>query len=410
MTRPPTTDSSEPSNGNDVRAKLISAAADLFAKAPPTDVTAKQIAEAAGVNHGQIHHYFGSKHGLIAATIADASSAYQKERAEDAVRFPAKLDADYRPDGWRTLAYLAASGAWRQPPFEPSPVVEGLAKSRAHELGSEVNDVDVLADVAGALALQRGWWIFRDIIETSLQVFAPDTAAVRNEISERSRRLFDSTISLGAPVDEPIVQPAPPVEQEPRGRDAVRLNLMAAAVALLADRPPTEVTTKEIAAHAGVNHGQVHHYFASKEHLIAQSIRYGVEPLMQAIDDGEVATPVPIRTEYRLPIWRTLAHIASTEEWINEAYERAPLVRRSVTIIADRLGLPETASTVHAQAAIVHALELGWAVYRDIIEYGLDAIGGDVPAIRHRLALMSCRVVDERVRCEPVVDHARQPI
>ena len=383
-----------------VRSKLISAAAALFEETPPTEVTTKQIALAAGVNHGQIHHYFGSKHGLIAATIADDTARYHQERLAEATEFPLGLDADHRPREWRTLAYLAASGAWRQPPFEPSPVVSTLARRRAEDLGRPPEDTQVLSDVAATLALQRGWWVFRDIIETALREFEPDIAAVRREVSARSSRLFDESIRLGTRVDEYPSQPSPVQDGRPRGRNEVSESLMAAAVELLADHPPTKVTTKEIAARAGVNHGQVHHYFASKEHLIAQSIRFGVDPLVQQIDMGTIPSPVPIRTERRLPVWRTLAHIASTEEWVNEAYERAPLVRRSVDTIASRLDEPTTATTVQAQAAVVHALELGWAIYRDIIEYGLDAMGGDIYAIRRRLAAMSCRLVDEAVRVD----------
>ena len=36
----------------------------------------------------------------------------------------------------------------------------------------------------------------------------------------------------------------------------------------------------------------------------------------------------------------------------------------------------------------------------NIIKYGLDAMGGDIDAIRRRLAAMSCRLVDEAVRVD----------
>jgi len=384
-----------------VREKLILAAESLFASAPPGDVTAKQIAQEAGVNHGQIHHYFGSKDGLIAATLSDDQGQYRIERRGDAQSFPDTLDANYRASAWRTLAYVAASGTWRQPPFEPSPVVKVLAEQRAADVGARPTDTPVLADVAAALALQRGWWIFRDIIETALGEFDPDIAAIRSEVTTRSSRLFDESIPLGAIGDE-VAQPSlPAIDGTPRGRDQVRASLMSAAIELLAEHAPSKVTTKQIAAHAGVNHGQVHHYFASKQHLIAQSIRHAADPLVQAIESSAIPSPVPIRTERRLSIWRTLAHIASTEEWVDEAYERAPVVRKNVEIVASRLDKPTTATTVHAQVAVVHALELGWAVYRNIIEYGITAIEGDVHPVRKRLAAMSCRLVDDAVRVNP---------
>lgn len=381
-----------------VRLRLIEAASRLLADAPPTEVTGKQIAEAAGVNHGQIHHYFGSKDELVAATITDGAARYNQERLADGTHFPLPLDTERRSPAWRTLAYLASSGIWRQPPYDPSPVVETLARRRAEDIDSEPNDPRVMADVAAVMALQRGWWIFQDIIETSLGEFDPDIAAVRQQVADRSLHLIDETIPLGVPTAETNIVPIRVQLDDsiPRGRDEVRASLMSAAYELLADRPPPQVTTKEIAALAGVNHGQVHHYFESKEHLIAQTTRFGSTPLLQAMDDG--STPVPIRTTTRHPMWRTLAHIAANEDWVHEAYGSAPVVPRMVEIVAERTGEPRTSSSVHGQVAAVHALELGWAIYRDIIEYGFESLGGDITKMRARLSAISCRLVDGAAR------------
>ncbi len=384
-----------------VRAKLMHAASALLADAPPTEVTSKQIADLAGVNHGQIHHYFGSKDGLVAATIQDDDAAYHRDRLADGERFPLPIETEVRSPAWRTLAYLAASGVWRQPPFDPSPIVHALAKRRAEDAGLEPSDPHVMADVAATMAIQRGWWIFRDIIETALGAFDPDIPAIRQQVAKRSLRLIDETLPLGpstagietdiSPIRIPLGRTAP------RGRDQVRASLMSAACELLAERPPAQVTTKKIASLAGVNHGQVHHYFESKEHLIAQALRFGSAPLLEAMEDSSARVPVPIRTTTRHPMWRTLAHIAATEDWVHEAYGRAPVVLKMVEVVAKRTGRPTTCTTVHSQVATVHALELGWAVYRDIIEYGLVALGGDIPKVRARLAAISCRLVDKEV-------------
>ena len=382
-----------------VRAKLMHAASALLADAPPTEVTSKQIADRAGVNHGQIHHYFGSKDDLVAATIQDDNAAYHRDRLADGERFPLPIETEVRSPAWRTLAYLAASGVWRQPPFDPSPIVNALAERRAQDTGLEPSDPHVMADVAATMAIQRGWWIFQDIIETSLGAFDPDIPTIRRQVAERSLRLIDDTLPLGQPLEETNIAPigAPLGDTTPRGRDEVRHSLMSAAYELLAERPPAQVTTKEIASLAGVNHGQVHHYFESKEHLIAQTIRFGSTPLLEAMEGERARVPVPIRTTTRHPMWRTLAHIAATEDWVHEAYGRAPVVLKMVEVVAERTGRPTTCTSVHSQVATVHALELGWAVYRDIIEYGLLFLGGDLRKIRSRLAAISCRLVDEEV-------------
>lgn len=51
-----------------VEKKLIESAAVLVGSIGPNQLTIRDIAEHAGVNHAQIHHYFGSKDGLLSAT------------------------------------------------------------------------------------------------------------------------------------------------------------------------------------------------------------------------------------------------------------------------------------------------------------------------------------------------------
>lgn len=51
-----------------VEKKLIESAAVLVGSIGPNQLTIRDIAEHAGVNHAQIHHYFGGKDGLLTAT------------------------------------------------------------------------------------------------------------------------------------------------------------------------------------------------------------------------------------------------------------------------------------------------------------------------------------------------------
>ena len=56
------------SKREDVEQKLIQAASELICDLGPNKITIRDIADHAGVNHGQIHHYFGGKKGLLEAT------------------------------------------------------------------------------------------------------------------------------------------------------------------------------------------------------------------------------------------------------------------------------------------------------------------------------------------------------
>tara|TARA_X000000368_G_scaffold60865_1_gene42956 strand:+ start:3066 stop:3677 length:612 start_codon:yes stop_codon:yes gene_type:complete len=51
-----------------VEKKLIESAAVLVGSIGPNQLTIRDIADHAGVNHAQIHHYFGGKDGLLTAT------------------------------------------------------------------------------------------------------------------------------------------------------------------------------------------------------------------------------------------------------------------------------------------------------------------------------------------------------
>ena len=51
-----------------VEKKLIESAAVLVGSIGPNQLTIRDVADHAGVNHAQIHHYFGGKDGLLIAT------------------------------------------------------------------------------------------------------------------------------------------------------------------------------------------------------------------------------------------------------------------------------------------------------------------------------------------------------
>ena len=51
-----------------VEKRLIDSAAYLVGSVGPNQLTIRDIADHAGVNHAQIHHYFGGKKGLLIAT------------------------------------------------------------------------------------------------------------------------------------------------------------------------------------------------------------------------------------------------------------------------------------------------------------------------------------------------------
>lgn len=64
------------------RGRILKAATDLFAKAPATDVSIRQIGKAAGVTLATVHHYFGTKEQLYAACVGAMHRELETLRAE----------------------------------------------------------------------------------------------------------------------------------------------------------------------------------------------------------------------------------------------------------------------------------------------------------------------------------------
>lgn len=387
-----------------VRARLMASYRELVRERPHTDVSLKEIAGRAGVNHGQVHHYFGSKDGLASAAMVDGALRLRDEYFGGEHRFPLPMQAEERPDEWRAIAYLAATGAWQRPPYEPSPLFGAMVRSRAADASEPTDSVDVLAEVSAVYALQRGWWTFRDVFEASLEEFDLDRPALYRELAERSMRLVNRSLPTEVDVVAlPTARNEPPPQAAPSGRgpEAVKARLLDAVAALLADRAPTEVTAKEIAADAGVNHGQIHHYFGSKEALIAAAVHREAARFVEVGMDGGRRFPVPFDPEVRPPLWRTLGHLAMTGAWPGSDPSTSPVITAMVRALSQTLKLPTSDPSVHAQVAAVHGLRLGWGLFRDLAEFALaEVLGDDAPAglaeVRTRLAHVSARLVDEQ--------------
>lgn len=136
-------------------------------------MTVKEIAEQARVNHGLVHHYFGSKDGLVAAVLDELA-----HRAADEI-------ASYRPGGpllvpggavehhGRVLAHLVLEGTdprtlmWEFPGM--SSMVERLRAGGLDEPTARRRAVQ-------ACALLLGWQFFGDFLLTAAGLDAGDPA------------------------------------------------------------------------------------------------------------------------------------------------------------------------------------------------------------------------------------------
>jgi AcrR family transcriptional regulator len=162
---------------------------------------------------------------------------------------------------------------------------------------------------------------------------------------------------------------------QPQGREAVRNALIAATERLCAERSPGQVSLRQIGSEAGVNHGQVQHYFGSKVALITATMEQIEAELIDRID-GDAGLEFSGLVDFvsdRPAFTRMIAWVILEVE---DPKVFAPL--RFGTVIAERL---QTAgfSWDEARAVAAHIMLLtgGWALMKPAISVatGLDADG-----------------------------------
>lgn len=170
-----------------VRRKLIAATIELMSERSPAWITNKDIAARAGVNHGQIHHYFASKDDLVAKAIVAEATAFVENRLAGLEELPEPIDTRRRYAIWRGLAYLAVHAEQLD---VASPVIGHLVETEAERRGTTPADTELMADIAILMSMRYGWSVFQDHIIKSLQPFGLDEDALREAIAHKSRQLL----------------------------------------------------------------------------------------------------------------------------------------------------------------------------------------------------------------------------
>jgi AcrR family transcriptional regulator len=135
----------------EARALLMDAAATLFAA--NSSVSVRAIAKAAGVNHGLVHYYFGSKDQL-------------------------KRDAYDRVANFEDFAHLTVDST-------PAEIVDSLYRNYDHDMRHVYMAMRDLLDGETTLMTGRGF----PILERLMQVIAPDDP----ELSKRTASVLMSS-------------------------------------------------------------------------------------------------------------------------------------------------------------------------------------------------------------------------
>lgn len=166
---------------------LITAAAGLFAEVGPNAVSVRAIAERAGVNHGLVHHYFGSKAGLVQAVLeqlADQSAAAIRERGAEAV-FDAE-DGRVRAHV-RVLTRVVLDDAAPEGYQAQFPIVAYLSSLGRDTLG--LDDETARLRASQVVALMVGWLTLEPWLLASAGLGSEASDAARADLQAAMIRL-----------------------------------------------------------------------------------------------------------------------------------------------------------------------------------------------------------------------------
>jgi AcrR family transcriptional regulator len=153
-----------PHGPDEVRAALLEAAARLFAEEGPKAVSVRRIAAAAGVNHGLVHHYFGSKEELLREVVRRRATVMMSEAlaASTTVRLDQEgfwADRLWRAvaadDSWKVVVRALLDGYEDDLLMEDTPGLKLLVEAirNRQQRGDITDEVDpeVIASVGAAL-------------------------------------------------------------------------------------------------------------------------------------------------------------------------------------------------------------------------------------------------------------------
>ncbi len=186
-----------------------------------------------------------------------------------------------------------------------------------------------------------------------------------------------------------IQQTAPPKSE--RGRKNVETKLIRSACKLLSELGPRAVTIRDIAADAGVNHGQIHHYFGGKKGLISEAFRHLAQEHMQnAIARGlnDFGAPPALTLgrdqQFANAVVRSVLD-GEIELATRDIADNTSVPRHILGMLSEAVGGQVPATQIKAAIALTMATELAWAGLEEYIFVMTDVQPHEAEAVRQQV-------------------------
>ena len=251
--------------------RLLTAGGLLLMTKPPSAITGRQLAEAAGVNYGLLHRHIGSKTDALRMALDRIIESFLAEAFDPDTDLPRPNPLASQETYWRATTLVALDEAAFRAVHPQSPVLiryrRGLAAARPD---LDERSIDMLVTLSAALHFGLSPW-YRQGMAAAFDL-EPDDPRIDELLVEwvdgihqghgpLGRVLPPRILRWSEPEDEPVVkQRGDPAEQ-----------LIEAGAFLLRDRAASAITGRELAVAAGVNYGLIHHYFGSKDEVLREA-------------------------------------------------------------------------------------------------------------------------------------------
>ncbi len=150
---------------------------------------------------------------------------------------------------------------------------------------------------------------------------------------------------------------------KPRGSQQVKVALVAAAVRLLGQRPPHQISGRELAEEAGVNYGLVHHYFGSKEVLLQAGLADLASSFAEGPIDESWSSDEPFSIRHRMDYLRalTFSSISGELEGLSTVHPVIEDSLKKVSVLRGK-GQDSNEQTL-IDVAVGTLFQLGWSLF-----------------------------------------------
>jgi TetR/AcrR family transcriptional regulator, repressor for neighboring sulfatase len=179
------------------RAALLTAATEIVNETGSPNLTVREVAARAGINHGLVHRYFGTKDTLISAVIDEISAALATDLAR-----PGGGERAIHADATGTLAQLIGhamiSGGDDVGARGRAHPVADLIVQRLRDQG-DLSEHDARVAAAQILALTLGWRLNERFLVSACGLDDDDLEGLRDQLYNACLRVAsDVTPRVGA--------------------------------------------------------------------------------------------------------------------------------------------------------------------------------------------------------------------